>query len=149
MKRPSEAFRSAKLFDAGCGYLVVSRFKADGRVESGFFLLDENDFDRDGSSLGFHPAQACRAESDARGIGQSLRMSRGVGDILLPCRPEGASLPRRKLFHLRGRSRAQIKWRFNSSRYVGDRSRFASRSSHEVKMDKTKLWNAVCRLGSP
>ena len=40
MKRPSEAFRSAKLFDTGCGYLVVSRFKADGRVESGFFLLD-------------------------------------------------------------------------------------------------------------
>jgi hypothetical protein len=40
MKHPPEAFRSAKLFDSGCGYLVVSRFKADGRVESGFFLLD-------------------------------------------------------------------------------------------------------------
>ena len=40
MKYPPEAFRSAKLFDSGCGYLVVSRFKADGRVESGFFLLD-------------------------------------------------------------------------------------------------------------
>jgi hypothetical protein len=40
VKHPSEAFRSAKLFDSGCGYLVVSRFKADGRVEAGFFLLD-------------------------------------------------------------------------------------------------------------
>jgi hypothetical protein len=40
MKHSPEAFRSAKLFDSGCGYLVVSRFKADGRVESGFFLLD-------------------------------------------------------------------------------------------------------------
>ena len=29
-----------KLFDFGCGYLVVSRFTADGRVEAGFFLLD-------------------------------------------------------------------------------------------------------------
>jgi len=40
MKHPLEAWRSAKLFDSGCGYLVVSRFKADGRVETGFFLLD-------------------------------------------------------------------------------------------------------------
>ena len=40
MKHPPEPWRSAKLFDSGCGYLVVSRFKADGRVESGFFLLD-------------------------------------------------------------------------------------------------------------
>jgi hypothetical protein len=40
MKHPSEALRSANLFDSGCGYLVVSRFKADGRVETGFFLLD-------------------------------------------------------------------------------------------------------------
>jgi hypothetical protein len=40
MKYPPEALRSAKLFDSGCGCLVVSRFKADGRVESGFFLLD-------------------------------------------------------------------------------------------------------------
>ena len=35
-----EALRSANLFDSGCGHLVVSRFKADGRVEAGFFLLD-------------------------------------------------------------------------------------------------------------
>jgi hypothetical protein len=40
MKHPPEALRSAKLFDSGRGYLVVSRFKADGRVEAGFFLLD-------------------------------------------------------------------------------------------------------------
>ena len=40
MKHSPEALRSAKLFDSGCGYLVVSRFKADGRVEAGFFLLD-------------------------------------------------------------------------------------------------------------
>ncbi len=40
MKRFHEALRSANLFDSGCGYLVVSRFKADGRVEAGFFLLD-------------------------------------------------------------------------------------------------------------
>ena len=40
MKHPPEALRSAKLFDSGCGYLVVTRFKADGRVEAGFFLLD-------------------------------------------------------------------------------------------------------------
>jgi hypothetical protein len=40
MKHPSQALRSAKLFDSGCGYLVVSRFKADGRVEAGFFFLD-------------------------------------------------------------------------------------------------------------
>ena len=40
MKRPPEALRSTDLFDSGRGYLVVSRFKADGRVESGFFLLD-------------------------------------------------------------------------------------------------------------
>jgi hypothetical protein len=35
-----EAWRSVNLFDSGCGYLAVSRFKADGRVEAGFFLLD-------------------------------------------------------------------------------------------------------------
>src|ERR1700674_1736075 len=40
MKYLLEAFRAANLFESGCGYLVVSRFKADGRVESGFFLLD-------------------------------------------------------------------------------------------------------------
>ena len=40
MKRSPEAWRSADLFDSGYGYLVVSRFKADGRVEAGFFLLD-------------------------------------------------------------------------------------------------------------
>jgi hypothetical protein len=40
IKRPLEAFRSASLFDTGMGYVVVSRFKSDGQVESGVFLLD-------------------------------------------------------------------------------------------------------------
>ena len=40
MKRPTEALRSAELFDAGIGYVIVSRYKADGRVEAGYFLLD-------------------------------------------------------------------------------------------------------------
>ena len=40
MKHSPEALRSATLFDSGCGHLVVSRFKGDGRVEAGFFLLD-------------------------------------------------------------------------------------------------------------
>jgi hypothetical protein len=40
MKRFHEALRSANLFDSGLGHLVASRFRADGRVEAGFFLLD-------------------------------------------------------------------------------------------------------------
>jgi len=40
MKRPTEAFRSPQLFDDGLGYVVISRFKADGRCEAGFFLVD-------------------------------------------------------------------------------------------------------------
>jgi hypothetical protein len=40
MKRPTEAFRSPELFEIGCGYVVICRFKADGRCEAGFFLLD-------------------------------------------------------------------------------------------------------------
>jgi len=40
MKHFPEALRSTNLFDSGCGYLVVGRFKADGGVEAGFFLLD-------------------------------------------------------------------------------------------------------------
>jgi hypothetical protein len=40
MKRPTEALRSVNLLDDGCGYLVISRFKADGHAEAGFFLLD-------------------------------------------------------------------------------------------------------------
>ena len=40
MKGSPEALRSPNLFDSGYGYVVVSRFKTDGRVESGFFLLD-------------------------------------------------------------------------------------------------------------
>ncbi len=40
MKRSHEALRSSNLFDLGLGHLIVSRFKADGRVEAGLFLLD-------------------------------------------------------------------------------------------------------------
>ena len=40
MKRSTEAFRSPALFEIGCGYVVICRFKADGRCEAGFFLLD-------------------------------------------------------------------------------------------------------------
>jgi hypothetical protein len=40
IKRPPEAFRSANLLDSGMGYVLVSRFKSDGQVESGVFLLD-------------------------------------------------------------------------------------------------------------
>ena len=40
MKRFHEALRSTNLFDSGLGHLVASRFRADGRVEAGFFLLD-------------------------------------------------------------------------------------------------------------
>ena len=40
MKQSHEGLRSANLFDCGCGYLVASRFRADGSVEAGFFLLD-------------------------------------------------------------------------------------------------------------
>ena len=39
-KRPPEAFRSANMFDTGMGYVLVSRFKSDGLVEAGVFLLD-------------------------------------------------------------------------------------------------------------
>jgi hypothetical protein len=39
-KKPSEAFMSANLFQAGIGYVVVSRFKSQGIVESGVFLID-------------------------------------------------------------------------------------------------------------
>jgi hypothetical protein len=53
MKRSHEALRSGNLFDSGCGYLVVSRFKADGRVEAGFFLLDV--FCLGVKDAGFHP----------------------------------------------------------------------------------------------
>ncbi len=39
-KATPEAFRSADLFESGIGYVVISRYKADGRVEAGFFLVD-------------------------------------------------------------------------------------------------------------
>ncbi len=40
LKAPPEAFRNSDLFETGIGYVVVSRYKADGRAEAGFFLLD-------------------------------------------------------------------------------------------------------------
>jgi hypothetical protein len=40
IKRPPEAFRSANLFQLGIGHVVVSRFRTDGSVEAGCFLLD-------------------------------------------------------------------------------------------------------------
>ncbi len=39
-RRPTEAFRFARLFDLGIGNVIVTRFKADGRTESGVFLID-------------------------------------------------------------------------------------------------------------
>lgn len=39
-KRPTEAWRSAKLFEDGAGYVVVARFKLSGEAEVGGFLLD-------------------------------------------------------------------------------------------------------------
>lgn len=39
-KRPTEAFHSENLFETGMGYVVVSRFKTNGLVEAGVFLLD-------------------------------------------------------------------------------------------------------------
>jgi hypothetical protein len=102
MKRPLEAFRSAELFDSGCGYLVVSRFKADGRVESGFFLLDvfclgvkdagfhhfnsivdyrESLIDRlfpDANQVQMTPAAARKLTEDATSYARGLGFSPGV-----------------------------------------------------------------------
>ena len=52
MNRFHEAFRSANLFESGCGYLIASRFRADGCVEAGFFLLDV--FCLGAKDAGFH-----------------------------------------------------------------------------------------------
>lgn len=40
LKRAPEAFVSSNLFELGMGYVILSRFKSEGRVESGVFLLD-------------------------------------------------------------------------------------------------------------
>jgi hypothetical protein len=40
IKRAPEAFRSANLFRLGVGHVAVSRFRTDGSVEVGCFLLD-------------------------------------------------------------------------------------------------------------
>lgn len=39
-KRPTEAFRSARLFETGIGHVVVARFKLSGEAEVGVFLVD-------------------------------------------------------------------------------------------------------------
>lgn len=39
-KRPTEAWRSAKLFEVGIGHVIVARFKGSGEAEVGVFLLD-------------------------------------------------------------------------------------------------------------
>jgi hypothetical protein len=40
LKRALEAFVSSTPFELGMGYVILSRFKSEGRVESGVFLLD-------------------------------------------------------------------------------------------------------------
>lgn len=40
VKRPSEAYHSTSLFELGMGQVTVARFKANGDVEVGVFLLD-------------------------------------------------------------------------------------------------------------
>lgn len=40
LKRAPEAFVSSNLFELGMGYVILSRFRSEGRVESGVFLLD-------------------------------------------------------------------------------------------------------------
>ena len=102
MKHSPEALRSANLFEAGCGYLVVSRFRADGRVEAGFFLLDvfclgvkdagyhqfhsiadyqESLIDRlfpDGNSVRMTPGAARKLTEDAISYARGLGFSPGA-----------------------------------------------------------------------
>jgi hypothetical protein len=40
LKHAPEAFISSTLLELGMGYVILSRFKSEGRVESGVFLLD-------------------------------------------------------------------------------------------------------------
>jgi hypothetical protein len=102
MKRFHEALRSANLFDSGCGYLVGSRFGADGRIETGFFLLDvfclgvkdagfhcfnsivdyqESLVDRlfpDGNSVRMTPVAARKLTEDAISYARALGFSPGA-----------------------------------------------------------------------
>ena len=102
MKRSPEALRSANLFDSGCGYLVVGRLRADGRVEAGFFLLDvfclgvkdagfhcfnsiadyqESLIDRlfpDGNAVRMTPAAARKLTEDAVSYARGLGFSPGA-----------------------------------------------------------------------
>ena len=40
MKRPPEAYRGPRLFEAGMGHVIIARFKAGGLTEAGLFLVD-------------------------------------------------------------------------------------------------------------
>lgn len=41
MKRPTEAYRSTRLFETGIGHVVVARFKAENSIaQVGVFLVD-------------------------------------------------------------------------------------------------------------
>lgn len=40
MTRPTEAYVSSNLFEAGIGHVAVARFRSSGEVEVGVFLLD-------------------------------------------------------------------------------------------------------------
>lgn len=40
MSRPTEAYVSANLFETGIGHVVVARFRGQGEMEAGVFLLD-------------------------------------------------------------------------------------------------------------
>jgi hypothetical protein len=40
MKRPTEAWRDAEMFENGLGTVVIARFKANGDAEIGVFLVD-------------------------------------------------------------------------------------------------------------
>lgn len=39
-RKPTEAYRSSRLFEDGIGHVVISRFKGNGDVETGVFLVD-------------------------------------------------------------------------------------------------------------
>jgi hypothetical protein len=102
MKHFPDSLRSANLFDCGCGYLVVSRVRADGLVEAAFFLLDvfclgvkdagfhrfhslaayqENLVDRlfpDGNPVRMTPAAARKLTEDAISYARGLGFSPGA-----------------------------------------------------------------------
>lgn len=87
MKRPTEAFRSPDLFESGWGYVVVARYKADGRCEAGFFLLDvfcmgvkDAGFETFGS---FEEFQEDLLDPLFQIVGEPLRMTPAAGRKLI------------------------------------------------------------------